>query len=373
MVAHQAAAPNSSASAFAAPTTRQFSALQVHRKNAPGSSHNHAVTSSSAPQGHIVSDAPSRSAATVSGSVATSTLGPASGSNVSNHQLTPPKKRKFKKQASLQAKADLNGVGVAQGNDTATVNTHQAQFPAQPISRPLLDGVLDKLQKKDTYGVFVEPVDAEQVPDYYDVLKEPMDFGTMRKKVNKGSYTTVETFERYRAGYFGYQVGKHQRVGNAKRLMKEAVVMPIKYPQAMCEELLPKVENPDLPYDDMIELTEAYSGSDLRIVCKRSSYAAAEETNSGTGADGAQRWSTYRRRSDQIISVFRKAQKQFSFLAYLTYQKRAITKEDVRIALETTRPSAHLLAARQALENRSVISQFGEGTWPVLSVSDIEN
>lgn len=34
-----------------------------------------------------------------------------------------------------------------------------------------------------------------QVPDYYDIIKEPMDFGTMRKKIKKGSYITVEEFE----------------------------------------------------------------------------------------------------------------------------------------------------------------------------------
>lgn len=36
----------------------------------------------------------------------------------------------------------------------------------------------------------------------------------------------------------------------------------------MCESLLPKTVNADLPYDAMVELTEGYSGSDIRIVCK---------------------------------------------------------------------------------------------------------
>ncbi|KAL2635148.1 hypothetical protein R1flu_006627 [Riccia fluitans] len=189
-VAQQAAAPNSSNSAFSAPSTPQFSSPQVNRKNA-ASSHHHAGSSSSAPQGHIVSNVLKRFAANVSASDATATPGPGPASNVSSQQLTPPKKRKFKKQVSLDAKTDTNssGTGVPQGS------AQQAQLPAQPTSKPLLDSVLDKLQKKDTYGVFAEPVDAEQVPDYYDVIKEPMDFGTMRKKINKGSYTSVEVFE----------------------------------------------------------------------------------------------------------------------------------------------------------------------------------
>lgn len=34
-----------------------------------------------------------------------------------------------------------------------------------------------------------------QVPDYYDVIKDPMDFGTMYKKISKGVYQTLALFE----------------------------------------------------------------------------------------------------------------------------------------------------------------------------------
>jgi hypothetical protein len=55
--------------------------------------------------------------------------------------------------------------------------------------------VVSAITRKDTYGVFSEPVDSSLVPDYYDVIKEPMDFGTMRKKINKGVYVTLNLFE----------------------------------------------------------------------------------------------------------------------------------------------------------------------------------
>uniref|UniRef100_A0A803LY70 Bromo domain-containing protein n=1 Tax=Chenopodium quinoa TaxID=63459 RepID=A0A803LY70_CHEQI len=58
-----------------------------------------------------------------------------------------------------------------------------------------LELILDKLQKKDTYGVYAEPVDPEELPDYHDVVEHPMDFSTVRKKLANGSYSTLEQFE----------------------------------------------------------------------------------------------------------------------------------------------------------------------------------
>ncbi|GMH24988.1 hypothetical protein Nepgr_026831 [Nepenthes gracilis] len=58
-----------------------------------------------------------------------------------------------------------------------------------------LELILDKLQKKDTYGVYAEPVDPEELPDYHDIIEHPMDFATVRKKLANGSYCTLELFE----------------------------------------------------------------------------------------------------------------------------------------------------------------------------------
>lgn len=61
--------------------------------------------------------------------------------------------------------------------------------------RNALEEILDKLQKKDTYGVFAQPVDPEELPDYHDVIEHPMDFGTVRKKLASGRYRSFEQFE----------------------------------------------------------------------------------------------------------------------------------------------------------------------------------
>ncbi|KAF9593524.1 hypothetical protein IFM89_024017 [Coptis chinensis] len=58
-----------------------------------------------------------------------------------------------------------------------------------------LEFILDKLQKKDRYNVYAEPVDPDELPDYHDVIEHPMDFGTVRKKLGNGAYSNLEQFE----------------------------------------------------------------------------------------------------------------------------------------------------------------------------------
>eukprot|EP00096_Caligus_rogercresseyi_P008151 TRINITY_DN2654_c0_g1_i1.p1 TRINITY_DN2654_c0_g1~~TRINITY_DN2654_c0_g1_i1.p1 ORF type:complete len:644 (+),score=223.98 TRINITY_DN2654_c0_g1_i1:1407-3338(+) len=47
-----------------------------------------------------------------------------------------------------------------------------------------LGHVMDSLELADTQEFFVEPVSVEDVPDYLDHIKHPMDFSTMRSKLN---------------------------------------------------------------------------------------------------------------------------------------------------------------------------------------------
>jgi hypothetical protein len=51
------------------------------------------------------------------------------------------------------------------------------------------------LDRKDSYGFFLEPVDVSAVPDYLTVIKQPMDFSTMKKKLQKGQYKHLSEFQ----------------------------------------------------------------------------------------------------------------------------------------------------------------------------------
>ncbi|KAF5931485.1 hypothetical protein HYC85_032358 [Camellia sinensis] len=66
--------------------------------------------------------------------------------------------------------------------------------PFMPEKR-ILELVLDILQRRDTHEIFAEPVDPKEVEDYYEIINEPMDFGTMRAKHHEGMYTNLEQFE----------------------------------------------------------------------------------------------------------------------------------------------------------------------------------
>ncbi|XP_051118221.1 uncharacterized protein LOC127242643 [Andrographis paniculata] len=68
--------------------------------------------------------------------------------------------------------------------------------PTIPLpDKKLLVFILDRLQKKDTYGVFSEPVDLGELPDYLEIIENPMDFGTVREKLETGAYKNLEELE----------------------------------------------------------------------------------------------------------------------------------------------------------------------------------
>lgn len=64
----------------------------------------------------------------------------------------------------------------------------------EPIPDNLFEEVakltLEQMGKHDRYDVFAEAVSDKEAPGYSDVVKKPMDFGTMKEKVDGGKYGT---------------------------------------------------------------------------------------------------------------------------------------------------------------------------------------
>ncbi|KAM4883286.1 bromodomain-containing protein 1 isoform 9-T10 [Thomomys bottae] len=59
----------------------------------------------------------------------------------------------------------------------------------------LLRSVLQQLQEKDPAKIFAQPVSLKEVPDYLDHIKHPMDFATMRKRLEAQGYKNLHAFE----------------------------------------------------------------------------------------------------------------------------------------------------------------------------------
>jgi histone acetyltransferase len=56
--------------------------------------------------------------------------------------------------------------------------------------------ILTEMQNHAAAWPFVQPVNKEEVPDYYLVVQEPMDLSTMEKKLDSDQYTTPDEFVR---------------------------------------------------------------------------------------------------------------------------------------------------------------------------------
>jgi hypothetical protein len=86
-----------------------------------------------------------------------------------------PLNKKFKKKSDVQEEED----------------NFEIVLGPPPVDQLLV--VLDKIAKTDVRVIFAEPV-PDDVPGYRDIIKEPMDLSTMRKKAKKGKYKTLEMF-----------------------------------------------------------------------------------------------------------------------------------------------------------------------------------
>ncbi|KDP45670.1 hypothetical protein JCGZ_17277 [Jatropha curcas] len=96
------------------------------------------------------------------------------------NSVTPHKEGEDPKHEDNATKAEMENLSSSQG------------MP----KKETLEFILDVLQRRDTQEIFAQPVDPQQVADYYNIIKEPMDFGTMRAKLQEGMYTSFEQFER---------------------------------------------------------------------------------------------------------------------------------------------------------------------------------
>ncbi|KAJ4982201.1 hypothetical protein NE237_033038 [Protea cynaroides] len=122
------------------------------------------------------------------------------------------------------------------------------------------------------------------------------------------------------------------------RRLEKRILVPLPEPEArraMFEELLPSVPGEEeIPYDILVERAEGYSGSDIRLVCKE---AAMQPLR---------RLMVHLEENQEVL------------LEEGLPKVGSIGREDIEIALKTTRPSAHLHAHRYEKFNVDYGSQI---------------
>jgi len=79
--------------------------------------------------------------------------------------------------------------------EVVSTNTEIKFLELNP-SVDFLKRVLDLLVEQDTQDIFADPVDTNAVSDYLDIVKKPMDFFTMRKKLEDFEYENIDEFEK---------------------------------------------------------------------------------------------------------------------------------------------------------------------------------
>ncbi|KAK6133590.1 hypothetical protein DH2020_032719 [Rehmannia glutinosa] len=122
------------------------------------------------------------------------------------------------------------------------------------------------------------------------------------------------------------------------RRLEKRILVPLPEPEArraMFEELLSSTSELELPYDLLVERTEGFSGSDLRLLCKE---AAMQPLR---------RLMTFLEEKQEVVPEDADMPKV-----------GPITHGDIEVALRNTRPSAHLHAHRYEKFNADYGSQI---------------
>lgn len=79
----------------------------------------------------------------------------------------------------------------------------QLPIPDVPENAPIYEcwdkaakRMINALTKHASAWIFLEPVDPERlgIPDYFDIIKHPMDFGTIKNRLQSNYYKRIDEF-----------------------------------------------------------------------------------------------------------------------------------------------------------------------------------
>ncbi|KAG1726832.1 hypothetical protein EDB19DRAFT_1751515 [Suillus lakei] len=94
------------------------------------------------------------------------------------------------KAAKMGKKSKLKNLGSMQDEELKKASRPMKLKPLKEV----LTKLIGQLKKKDDYAFFISPVDPSRVQGYAEMIKHPMDLGTMSTKVARGKYRSLEEF-----------------------------------------------------------------------------------------------------------------------------------------------------------------------------------
>ncbi|XP_013407675.1 nucleosome-remodeling factor subunit BPTF [Lingula anatina] len=95
-----------------------------------------------------------------------------------------------------KSEADMLSTYICPNCQQKSTDLAAHQHLLQPQDFDSLIKLLRSLQSHKMAWPFLEPVDPDEVPDYYDVIKEPMDLSTVEKKLKSKAYRILGEFVR---------------------------------------------------------------------------------------------------------------------------------------------------------------------------------
>lgn len=177
--------------------------------------------------------------------------------------------RKSKEQhspKSRKSKSSANNTPLLNNGHNASKRKRSSRHEVLLHTELLQELLRDVMKHKDSWP-FNEPVSQDEVPDYFEVIKEPIDFSTIKERLDGGDYATDAKFMRDAGLVFSncYTYNKETH------FVAKAGVRLQKYFKKRCVELqLPAFDvNPDDFHNDGDDDDEDDNDSDHEPLAKR--------------------------------------------------------------------------------------------------------
>ncbi|KAJ1936533.1 hypothetical protein GGF37_005571, partial [Kickxella alabastrina] len=114
-------------------------------------------------------------------SASTATMSGAAAATGVRRRGRPP--LRGRRSSSISSWHGRGGSSVASRRLPGTPGTPGTPSTATTVSlKSSLQRLIKRIRKRDSYGFFLEPVDTSVITDYRNVIKHPMDLGTMQRK-----------------------------------------------------------------------------------------------------------------------------------------------------------------------------------------------